>query len=61
MDPDLYKKLSSSKKNQVDTQPASDAVRLLELLKGVDVDELETAIQAIREAKEQSPKKDEDE
>jgi len=60
MDPDLYKKLSSRKKNQVDTQPASDAVRLLELLKGVDVDELETAIQAIREAKQQSPKKDVD-
>ena len=58
---DTFKKIADARQNRVNTEPPSDAVRLLELLKGVDVDELETAIQAIREAKEQSPKKDVDE
>ena len=36
-----------------------DAAKLLELLKGVDVNELETALNAIKTAKKQAPKADE--
>ena len=38
--------------------PVSDASRLLELLKNVDVEKLETALTAINNAEEQSPNKD---
>jgi len=43
-----------------ETKPVSDAARLLELLKTVDVDELETALGAIKTAKEVSPKNDDE-
>ena len=57
LDADTYKKLVDSK-NQSKTQPVSDAARLLELLKGVDVNQLETALNAINTAKDQSPNKE---
>ena len=38
--------------------PVNDAARLLELLKNVDVEKLETALTAINNAEEQSPNKD---
>ena len=45
---------SLQKGKPVTTQPPSDAARLLDLLKSVDVDQLETALTAIKTAKEQS-------
>ena len=67
LDLDTYKNLAGRSKvkpqeTQPDseTKPVSDAARLLELLKTVDVDELETALGAIKTAKEVSPKNDDE-
>ena len=67
LDLDTYKKIEGRSKikpqeTQPDseTKPVSDAARLLELLKTVDVDELETALGAIKTAKEVSPKNDDE-
>ena len=54
------KRPSLQKANPATTQPPSDAARLLDLLKSVDVDELETALTAIKTAKEQSLSKNDD-
>ena len=55
-----YKKVIDKHQNRKDTQPVSDAARLLELLKSVDVDTLETALGAIQTAKDISPKNDDE-
>ena len=55
-----FKKVLDSKQNRSNTQPVSDAARLLELLQSVDVDTLETALGAIQTAKEVSPKNDDE-
>ena len=60
LDEDTYKKVVNSTQNRSNTQPVSDAARLLELLKSVDVDTLETALGAIQTAKEVSPKNDDE-
>ena len=60
LDKEGYKKLLEIKQNRQDTQPKSDAAKLLELLQSVDVDTLETALGAIQTAKEVSPKNDDE-
>ena len=67
LDLDTYKNLAGRSKIKPqetlpdsETKPVSDAARLLELLKTVDVDELETALGAIKTAKEVSPKNDDE-
>ena len=67
LDLDTYKNLAGRSKVKPqetlpdsETKPVSDAARLLELLKTVDVDELETALGAIKTAKEVSPKNDDE-